>query len=136
MISWNVNYLAVFVTAIISMAIGMFWYSQKALGTQWIELSKIKIDKKKMEGMGQKMFIAFIAALITSFVLANFIKFTEAANLVSGAQTGLLIWFGFIAPVQLGIVLWESKPIKLFLINTGCSLVNLAIIGAILAVWM
>lgn len=134
MIVWNVNYLAVFVTAIISMAMGMFWYSQKAFGKQWIELSKIKVSKK--ESMGQTMFIAFIASLITSFVMANFIKFTEAANLISGAQTGVLLWLGFVAPVQLGIVLWENKPVKLFLINTAHNLVNLAIIGAILAVWV
>jgi hypothetical protein len=116
------------------MAVGMFWYSPKVFGEQWMELAKVKVDKKK--SMGQTVTIAFIATLITSFMMANFVKFTEATTLVSGAQTGLLLWLGFIAPIQLGMILWENKPTKLFVLNTTYNLVNLAILGAILAVWI
>lgn len=134
MITLNVNWLAIFVVSILSMGVGMFWYSPKGFMDAWVKLTKVKLDKKKK--MGPTMAIAFIATLLTAFMMSNFIKFAGATSLASGAQTGFLIWLGFVLPVQLGIVLWENKPNQLLMINAGHTLVNLLIMGAILAVWI
>ncbi|MBI3026774.1 DUF1761 domain-containing protein, partial [Candidatus Woesearchaeota archaeon] len=49
---------------------------------------------------------------------------------------GFWVWIGFLATTQIGMVLWEGKPIKLYIINTLHYLVVLAVMSAILAVWV
>ena len=45
------------------------------------------------------------------------------------------LWLGFFATTQLGMVMWEGKPVKLYIINTLHHLVSLVVMSAILAVW-
>src|SRR3989338_4782125 len=58
-----------------------------------------------------------------------------AVSLLGGVQLGFWLWLGIAAPLQLGMVLWEGKPVKLYLINTGHTLFNLVLVCAVLAVW-
>jgi hypothetical protein len=51
-------------------------------------------------------------------------------------MSGFFNWIGFIAPVTLGTVLWGGKSWKLWLIDNGFYLIDLLIMGMILAVWM
>lgn len=135
----QVNLIAVLVASAISMGIGMYWFSKKGFGKQWIKLSGFSQKEFKeaheKKNMGVIMFFASIALLATNLILANILKLTGTADLLSGAQLGLLLWFGLVAPVQLGMVLWEGKPFKLYLIITLHELVSLVIAGALLAVW-
>ncbi len=133
----DINYLAVLVAAIASMVVGFLWYGP-LFGKQWVQLmnfDKKKIDATKKKGMGKTFAIAFISTLIMSYILAHFVDYTQAKTVAEGAVAGFWIWLGFIATVQLGIVLWEGKPLKLYLINATHYLVTLVIMSAILAVW-
>lgn len=134
----DINYLAVLVGGLVNMAVGAFWYSPKGFGKQWMALSGInpdKIDAAKAKGMQKLYMLAFIGALVMSYVFAHFIDFAEAATIAEGMQAGFWSWLGFIAPVTLSSVLWEGKPWKLYILNNAYYLVVLLIIGPILAVW-
>ncbi len=134
----EVNLIAVLVCAMINMVIGMSWYSQSLFGKTWMKLSGInpkKIDTSKKKGMGKLYFLNFLAALLMMYILAHFVGYTESTTWMEGMQTGLWIWLGFIATTMLGMVLWEGKPFKLYLINSLYYLVTLCIAGAILASW-
>lgn len=138
----DINYLAVLVAAIMSMAIGSFWYSPKGFGKQWMALSGItpdKIEAAKAKGMQKTYAIAFVGSLVMSYVLAHALVFASAYLQVSGMAAGLMAgfwnWLGFIAPVTLGSVLWEGKPWKLYVLNNAYYIVSLLVMGAILAVW-
>lgn len=140
--SVDINYLAVLVAAIASMAIGSFWYSTKGFGKQWMALSGMtagKIDAAKAQGMGKMYAIAFVGSLLMSYVLAHALVFASAYMNVSGGSAGLAVgfwnWLGFIAPVTLGSVLWEGKPWKLWMLNNAYYLVTLLMMGVLLAVW-
>ena len=135
----NVNYLAVLVSAIVSMIIGFLWYGP-LFGKPWMKLMnitpKMMNDMKKKGGMGKNYFVSFIASLIMAFVLAHAVAYAGATTIVEGLIVGFWNWLGFIAAIQLGIVLWEGKPVKLYLIKTLHYLTILLINGAILAVWV
>lgn len=134
---FDVNYTAVVVASVVSMIMGMVWYSKKVFGKQWMKLSGMtdkKIEEAKKRGMIKIMFMAFIATIITSIVLANIIKFMRVSDLSGGLFAGFLIWLGFIATNNLNSVLWENKPFKLYYINTGHHLVSMLVMGAILGV--
>jgi hypothetical protein len=129
----NVNWLAVLVCGVVHMIIGMIWYNPKVLGSKWMKLS----GHKKMGGknMGMTYLVAFIGALLTSFVLAHFIAYIGANTFVLGMQAGFWAWLGFMATAMLGMVLWEGKPVKLYIIIAGYHLVTMLITGGILAAW-
>ena len=136
----DINYLAVLVAAIAAMAIGFLWYGP-LFGKVWIRLMGFdKLNKKEMDKMKEKgkksMPIAFVVSLIMSYILAHFVDYTQAATFADGAIAGIWLWLGFIATVQIGSVLWEGKPVKLYIINTLHYLVTLIVMGGILAVWV
>jgi hypothetical protein len=111
-----VNYWAVLVAAVAGFIVGMVWHSPALFGSMWMKLSGITM-KKKPEGMGKRMFIALVAMLVMAWVLSNVIGLFDVGTLVGGIQTGFWIWLGFVATIMIGVVLWEGKPFKLFLLN-------------------
>ena len=134
----TINYVAVLVAAIVNMVLGFLWYGP-LFGKQWIQM--MNFDKKKMEeakkkGMAKTYVIAFISTLLMSYILAHFVGYSQAATIAEGITAGVWLWLGFIATVQLSMVIWEGKPVKLYLINIAYYLVALAVMGAILAVWV
>ena len=135
---FDVNYWAVLAAAIASMVLGFLWYGP-LFGKQWMAL--MNIDKKKMneakkKGMGKTYALTFLTSLIMAYVLAIFVGYVQATTIVDGIILAFWLWIGFFATTQLGMVLWENKPVKLYLINTLHNLVTLAVMGAILAVWV
>ena len=134
-----VNFVAVIVAAVVSMAIGMAWYSPALFGKEWMKLSRIspqRIRSAKAKGMEKTYVIGFIVNLIMAYVLAHTVYYSGARTAMDGAFVGFFVWLGFIATVMLGMVLWEGKPVKLYVINAGHYLVSLLVMGAILAVWV
>ncbi len=134
----DINYFAVVGAAVAAMIVGFLWYGP-LFGKAWMQLmnfDKKKIDAAKKKGMGKTYVLAFASTLIMSYILAHFVDYTQAATFVDGAIAGIWLWLGFIATVQIGSVLWEGKPVKLYVINTLHYLVALVVMGGILAVWV
>ena len=52
-----------------------------------------------------------------------------------GIETAFWLWLGFIATTQLATVLFEQRPLGLYLINVSYQLAGCALAGGILAVW-
>ena len=79
--------------------------------------------------------IAFIASLISAFVLGKIIAVTTVNRIPYGLKIGFAIWLGFVMTVQLIDMLFGKKPTKLFLINTGYQLVCYLVMSVIFTVW-
>jgi len=133
-----INYLAVLVAAVASVVLGFVWYGP-LFGKTWAQL--MGFDKKKMaeakkKGMPKQTWVLMIlGTLVTSYVLAHFVDYLDAVNVAGALQAGFWLWLGFIVPVQLGMVLWEGKPWKLYFLNAAYYLVNLSVMATILALW-
>ena len=138
-----INYLAVIVAAIVSMAIGFFWYGN-LFGKAWMRLAGITQDdmksmKAKMSPLAASIG-GFLTALLMSYVLAHALVFGNAYLGMFGAGAGMMgafwYWLGFVVPVTAGVYLWEGKSWKLWAINAGYYFVSLLVMGAILASWV
>jgi len=137
--SLTINYITVLVTAIISMAIGAFWYSPMLFGKLWMTLSgmtEVQLQEGKKKGMGKTYVLAFIGTFLMSHVLAYVVGYANAATVGAGLHVGFWTWLGFVAPVTLGGVLWEGKSWKLWCLNNAHYLVVLLVSGVILALWL
>ena len=134
----TINYVAVVVAAIAANVLGAIWYSPAGFGKVWMELSGFtekKMGEAKKKGIAKMYAVGFLSTLVMAYVLAHMVDYTDATTVMGGLQAGFWIWLGFVATVQLGSVLWEGKPVKLYLLNTSYYLVNLLLMGTILAVW-
>jgi len=137
-----INYLAVVAAAVASMAIGFVWYGP-LFGKQWMALmgfTKESMNAAKAKGMSKSYALMTIGSLVMAYVLANGLVFGNSYLNMYGVSAGLQgafwYWLGFVAPVLLGLVLWDGKPWKLFFLNAGYYLVSMLAMGAILAGWM
>ncbi len=126
------NWIGILVSAVLSMVIGVIWYSPKVFGKEWAELTKIShVDT---QDKGQMYLCAFVNALVKSWVLAMVIDYASAFDMISGAVIGFWMWLGFVATTQFAGILWQRNPWKLFYINTGCMLVSFVIMGGAIGI--
>lgn len=137
----NINYIMVLVAAASSMVLGSLWFGP-LFGKKWQVLSGMteeKMKAAKARGMAKLYILAAVGALLMSYVLAHALIFASAYLKVSGISAGLMVgfwnWLGFIAPVTLGVVLWEGKSWKLWMLNNSYQLVSLLLMGVILSLW-
>jgi len=132
----DLNYLAVFVAALASIALGFVWYMPAVFGNMWLKTlpkeTRKHIEKENKKNMAPVMILALVGSLITAYVFAYL---ADAMTWQRGLVFGVWIWFGFSMPMSLGTVLWEKKSWANFLINTTYNLVMFALIGAILGGW-
>jgi hypothetical protein len=136
----DVNLWAVLVAAVASMVVGFLWYSPLLFAKPWMALMGYDPnDKSKMDEMrksaGKMYAIAFVASLVSAFVLGKIIVVTTVNSPLYGMKVGLAVWLGFVTTVQLTAKLFGNQPTKLYLINTGYQLVCYLAMGTILAVW-
>ena len=134
-----INYLSVLGAAVASMILGFLWYGP-LFGKEWARLMGFttdKMDAAKKKGMGKSYAIMAVGSLLMSYALAHNLIFGSAYLQMSGIEAGIMAgfwnWLGFIAPVTVGVVLWEGKPWKLWCITAGYYLVTLLVMGMILA---
>lgn len=131
-----INYLAVLVAAIASMALGALWYSPLLFGNLWMRL--MKLDPKKMNHKHMNLSYGgnFLADLVTAYVVAVFSGVSQTATALGGGLIAFWLWLGFVATTTLGNVLWQNKPFKAYLLDNAFHLLRLVIIGVIIAVWV
>src|SRR3989338_11585253 len=127
----TINYLAVLVTGIISMIIGMLWYSPALFGKVWMKMVVLGEHDQAAakKAMARSTTVALLAALVMTYVLAHIVGYTQASTFTGGMQTGFWVWLGFYATSLLGVYLWERKPFNLYLLNAIYYLFSLVIIG-------
>ena len=136
----NVNLLSVLAAGIATMILGFVWYSPALFAKPWMrEMGYDLNDKAKLKEMqksaGATYGIAFLAGLVSAFMLAKILSITPIDTALYGMKLGLGVWLGFVATVQLTGALFMKSSMRLFAINTGYQLACYLVMGAILAVW-
>ncbi len=132
----DISLFAVLIAAILGFGLGAFWYSPKLFGSQWAAALGMSAVELQAEFSPARTYgTRFVTTLVAAYVLARILVHTEATTLVAGIETGFLVWLGFVATFALDRVLFEKRPFKLYLINSGYYLVSLMLMGALLGLW-
>ncbi len=134
----QINWVAVLLAAVASMVVGAVWYAKPVFGTMWGKL--VKLDDKKMgEGAVKGMAIAFIAAVITAYVLAHVAFISEyffgVSFFQSAVQTAFWLWLGISATTIVTHNAFEQRPRMLTLLAVGFQLVSLLVMGVVIG-WL
>lgn len=131
----TVSIVPVIVAAVAANVLGALWYSPLLFGKAWMSLVGMKdkdIKKAKEKGMGKLYLINFLGTLVLAYILSLVIGFSGASGVDDAIYLSFLVWLGFYATSMLGSILWESKPVKLYMINVVYYLVALEVMGVIL----
>ena len=128
----QVNYVAVLIAGVSAMVTGSIWYGP-LFGKTWIKLTGISKGDMKNSEMPKQYGLMFLGALVQSYVLSHFIHYAGAVGPILGAKTGLFVAVGFVGASTLGNYIFAKRPMTLFYIDAGYALVNLGIMGAIIA---
>ena len=76
--------------------------------------------------------VALLAAMLVAYVMDYFGIAWGVYDVPTAINLGVWCWAGFAAPTMLGMVLWEQKPVRYYLIVAGYWLVAFITIAIIL----
>ncbi len=124
----------VLTAAVASVALGFIWYHPNVFGSAWMRMAGITLDvaergKKRMPLM---VVFALLASIVIAYVMSYFAFAWGVYDWVGAVELGFWCWVGFVAPTSLGIVLWEGKSFKLYLIHSLFWLVTFIVMALIL----
>ena len=133
----DVNYLAVLVCAVLSMAIGFAWYGP-LFGGPWGAITGWTKEKAMTLPQSRMMVsygLAFIAAFVIATVLAWVLQATGADGVGDGLTTAVVLWIG-LTGATIGVnMVFERRPLSLFGIEAGYHLVALLVYSIVLSLW-
>jgi hypothetical protein len=118
------------------MIVGFIWYT--VFANQWAGYTgwtREKVSKLPPSELTKSYVLTFITALVTCFVLANFLKLLNASGVGAAMLGAVLVWLGFTAAPGASSYAFERRPWGLYLIVFGNTLVSLLIGSVILTLW-
>ncbi|HLB60162.1 MAG TPA: DUF1761 domain-containing protein [Patescibacteria group bacterium] len=134
----TVNYLAVLIAGVASMAVGFLWYSPAMFAKQWMKLSGIneKDINQKQKEMGKLYGLSFALSLVTAYVLFHVMAMSRAVfdydPVMTGITSAFWMWLGFVMPIQMTDFIFQGREMKLVMINTGYQLISLIAMGIVI----
>jgi hypothetical protein len=134
----RINYAAVGVAGLGYWVLGAVWYSPLLFARPFVSLmnwTPEQLAAAESAGAGKQVAVAFVTSLLLAYVLAHVLRFAGAETARAGAAAAFVLWLGFVATSNLETVIFESRPLGLYLINNGYHLVGMLGMGALLAAW-
>jgi hypothetical protein len=134
----NLNWLAILVAAIVSFLFEAIWFT--VFMKQW--LAGIGRTMEWLQGAatatispGVQYATALLCSIIAATILSIAIQATGEQTVRRGVLCAILIWIGFIATSWAKEYIFEVRTLEIFAINTGYTLIDLMLIGAIVGGW-
>jgi len=128
------NWIAIVCAAAAYWIIGAIWY-MALFGKTWAAAIQQHGVKLQQSGMAAKMIGNFIANVVAAIVMARLIQRMGIPDAVHGLRLGAGMGVGFSATALTIQYLWESKPFKVWLIDTSYHFFGCMALGGILSVW-
>lgn len=130
----QINHIAVFVCAVMSLIIGAVWWSPLLFAKSWQQENGLSDEQLAKANPVKNFGLSFVLAWIMSYNLAFFLG-TPDTTWQWGLAAGLLTGVGWVAAMFIVIALFEMRSVKYIAINVGYIIVYFALIGLILGIW-
>ncbi len=129
--------MAVLVAGVAYFALGAVWYSKLLFSKKWIAYTKVDVnDPNAKKGMAVMMLGSLVMMILTAAALAIIVNRLELLNCwLTGVKLGSLtgLFFGTTA-ISISY-LYEKRPVGLYFINCGYTLVGNIIAAIIVCCW-
>lgn len=117
----ELNYMLIGVATVVQFVLGAVWYSPLLFGKSWARIMGMEhLSVQEMQSMQKEMApfyaLQFALTILSTFVLAMFIKYLQLANVGFHAYgVAGWVWLGFIAPTQIAAVVWANTKKEFWL---------------------
>jgi len=122
----DINWLAVFLAAVVNMIVGGLWYAPKVFGDSWAKIVGLKEADMKENGP-KAMTGAAVLAFVTAYILAHatyvVADFFETTFLSAALSVAFWLWLGVGFTTLLTQGFFEGRPVKWMAITAGNLLV-------------
>lgn len=133
----EINYWAVLIATLSSMAVGAIWYSMRVFGKRWARLARVDMDRGGSAVV--PMLVTLVVSFITAWVLAGASSiawhFYGGGYLLAALGTGVILWAGFTAARFITHDAFEGRPSSLTVLNIAHELVTIVVMAIIIGVW-
>lgn len=130
----QVNYLAVVLAALSTMAVGSLWYAPQVFGRRWEKLAKL--DRKNMADPKVATGLTLMASLLSAYVLAHVTwlaySFFGGDFLMRALVTAFWAWLGFTAARIIAHDAFENRPRQLTLLTVSHELVTFMVMALVI----
>lgn len=130
----NLNWLAVLAGTLGYFFLGAIWYSF-LFKEKWIAYNNIVMSPDAKKGVGAIMFASFIMMFVTTVGIAFIADRVGMWGWMSGVKLGLLTGLCFACTSMAINMLYEKKPLGLFLINGGYQVLGNIIAAVVVVLW-
>ncbi len=133
----EVNYTLIIVATLAQFVLGAIWYSPLLFGKWWMEfMDCTKMSQEELKKMQSAMGPFYLLQLfLTLFTTVSFANLMPYINTFSIYHIAFWIWIGFIAPVQIGTVIWGKTEQKFWLRQIFVMITN-QLASLMLAAWI
>jgi len=133
----KINWLAVLSAGLIAFLVGAVWYTV-LFGKLWVKLhgfSEAKLKEMQANMSPPRFFGGMVLSyLVIALALAVLLTGFPESNVTIGIGVGLLTWLAAAAIAMTGHIA-SDKVYGIYLIDVGCQLVYLVLMGAVLGAW-
>ncbi len=135
MILPEVNLVAVCVSVVFTMLLGMVWYSKSVFGTAWMQLSGLTDTDFANVNMKRSFGIGIVASAIMAYMVNAVVMMTGASSVSEVLTVAFYVWLATVIPGELHGMAWEKRPFKLLLINASNALLTYLIAVFVVQNW-
>lgn len=134
---YEVTFIPILIAGIVSMVIGFGWYHPRIFGGAWMRMVGItpEMAEQGKRRMIPTVIVAVLASMLAAYVMNHFGMAWGVFDIIGAIELGIWTWLGFVVPPMLGVVLWEQRPFKLFLINALYWLVVFVAMAIVLVIF-
>ena len=129
----ELNWLAVVVAAVAAYALGAVYYM--ALAKPWMAAANLTREQVQEGNNAAPYALAALASVIGAVVLAILVQATGAAGAAEGLLVGLVVGIIVTGVGQIPNYAFQSRGLKLYVIDAGYPLLQMLLGGAILGAW-
>ncbi len=131
----QINWVAVILATVSSMAVGFVWYSPSVFGKTWEKLAHMNPAKMK-EDAGKAMGMTIVVSFLTAFVLAHVSylsnQFFGNSFMQDALMTGFWLWLGFTAARFVTHDAFERRPMQLTALNIAHEFATVLVMALII----
>jgi hypothetical protein len=130
----SVAFIPVFLAGLIPVIVGWIWYHPRVFGGAWMRMTGVtpEMAERGRKRMWITSLIGLLAGMLVAYVMDYFGIAWSVYDWGGALQLGFWCWAGFAAPVMLGSVLWDQRPVRLYLINAFYWLVVFMLMAQVL----
>ena len=128
------GFLAVIVAAVAAFMFGAVWYM--ILAKSWMAASGVALNEEKTAPANQSDPVPYITGFVGMLLIAGMMRHVFSLSgidsLAAGAVSGLGVGLFFVSPWIATFYAYQSRPVRLTLIDGGYATFGCTVIGAVL----